>query len=185
MIPIFVKQYNSLHKLKSIDLNELFRYNGNSPEDGKTFVHCLQGKDRTGLMVALYRIQNKWPAEKAREEAIKLDFGKNLPTEVTRAYMKVMDDNSAFDIPMQSDYIADSKFNNNFQNSFAPYDSDVTPQEQYGIVNQWSTNLDFWDNREIPTDPRFVGESVPRVGEFDNYTAMNCFGPVGVGGGFV
>lgn len=43
----------------------------NSPESGRVFVHCRDGVDRTGMIVALYRINSEgWPTEKATTEAV-------------------------------------------------------------------------------------------------------------------
>lgn len=40
-----------------------------------TYIHCLHGEDRTGLVVALYRIRIQgWPKEKARKEMIDNGF---------------------------------------------------------------------------------------------------------------
>ena len=44
-----------------------------------TFIHCLHGQDRTGLAVALYRIESQfWPAKQAYQEGRKFKFGDNL-----------------------------------------------------------------------------------------------------------
>ena len=41
-----------------------------APESGRVFVHCKDGVDRTGMIVALYRIaQQGWTAEMANAEA--------------------------------------------------------------------------------------------------------------------
>lgn len=41
-----------------------------APENGPVFVHCKRGSDRTGTVVAAYRISHKgWTAECARSEA--------------------------------------------------------------------------------------------------------------------
>ncbi len=42
-----------------------------TPDDnGKTFVHCLRGKDRTGTVIACYRIQHDgWSPQRAAAEA--------------------------------------------------------------------------------------------------------------------
>ncbi len=43
------------------------------PENWPVFVHCVRGADRTGAVVACYRIeQTKWTAEKAIQEAMAL-----------------------------------------------------------------------------------------------------------------
>jgi protein tyrosine/serine phosphatase len=42
---------------------------------GPVFVHCLHGRDRTGLMTALYRVAcNGWSAEKAYAEMLECGF---------------------------------------------------------------------------------------------------------------
>jgi len=42
-------------------------------ESGRTFIHCRDGVDRTGMIVALYRIsQEGWPADAAKAEALNL-----------------------------------------------------------------------------------------------------------------
>lgn len=46
------------------------------PANQPVFVHCKRGADRTGTVVAVYRISREgWNAEKANEEAEKFGFG--------------------------------------------------------------------------------------------------------------
>lgn len=43
----------------------------------KIYIHCLRGKERTGLMVALHRIMNEgWTLEDAKEEMLEYGFSK-------------------------------------------------------------------------------------------------------------
>jgi protein tyrosine/serine phosphatase len=47
--------------------------------DKPVFVHCMQGQDRTGLIVALYRVfYEKWTPKEAHDEMIALGFHKIL-----------------------------------------------------------------------------------------------------------
>jgi tyrosine-protein phosphatase SIW14 len=47
------------------------------PENQPVFIHCEFGKDRTGLIVALYRFfQEKWSAKQAYNEMVKLGFNR-------------------------------------------------------------------------------------------------------------
>jgi tyrosine-protein phosphatase SIW14 len=42
----------------------------NNPENQPVFVHCAQGSDRTGVVIAVYRIsQDGWTGEQAKAEA--------------------------------------------------------------------------------------------------------------------
>ena len=46
---------------------------------GKVFVHCLHGQDRTGLIVAAYRVRvEHWSKAKAEKEMLKYGFHKDL-----------------------------------------------------------------------------------------------------------
>lgn len=41
-----------------------------APENGVVFVHCAKGRDRTGTIVAVYRItRDRWTGERAKKEA--------------------------------------------------------------------------------------------------------------------
>lgn len=47
-----------------------------APENQPVFVHCKRGADRTGTIVAVYRIRHDgWTAKQAIDEAKKFDFG--------------------------------------------------------------------------------------------------------------
>ncbi|MEW6056654.1 MAG: tyrosine-protein phosphatase [Bdellovibrionota bacterium] len=49
------------------------------PELQPVFIHCRYGKDRTGLLVGLYRIRYQgWQPELAYKEALELDFNRKL-----------------------------------------------------------------------------------------------------------
>src|SRR6185369_13217223 len=47
----------------------------NNPETGTAFVHCAGGRHRTGVMVAIYRLNNYgWNVEQAYKEMKEYDF---------------------------------------------------------------------------------------------------------------
>ena len=48
----------------------------NAPENQPVFIHCRRGKDRTGTIVACYRISHDgWTAEQAKDEAQRYGLG--------------------------------------------------------------------------------------------------------------
>ena len=47
-----------------------------TPENQPVFIHCKRGSDRTGTVVAIYRItQDGWTGKQANDEAKKFGFG--------------------------------------------------------------------------------------------------------------
>ncbi len=58
--------------------------------DRPTYVHCLHGKDRTGLFVAKYRTENGWTCKEAIDEAIPFGFGIGLNNSVINRYVNII-----------------------------------------------------------------------------------------------
>lgn len=57
------------------DINEIMK-DIDAPKNQPVFVHCKRGADRTGTVVAVYRITHDgWTAKQAISEAKKFDFG--------------------------------------------------------------------------------------------------------------
>jgi protein tyrosine/serine phosphatase len=49
------------------------------PANQPVFVHCMQGKDRTGLIIALYRVINEgWTPKAAHDEMMSMGFNSIL-----------------------------------------------------------------------------------------------------------
>jgi hypothetical protein len=76
IIPLLDIDRDSLDKtIKFLSKNIVELMEANKP----TYIHCVHGRDRTGLAVALYRIKGQgWSEDQALSEARKLDFGKGL-----------------------------------------------------------------------------------------------------------
>jgi hypothetical protein len=56
-----------------------------------TFIHCLHGQDRTGLVVALYRIVSQlWPAQQAYQEACKFRFGDGVSKRTKHFFVSLL-----------------------------------------------------------------------------------------------
>jgi hypothetical protein len=100
IIPFQCKNFELAQQLSTLNLIKLME--SNKP----TFVHCAQGKDRTGLFVALYRKQKGISSEVAIAEADKYDFCKGLSRGVREKFVQIInscgpfksaDENSAID----------------------------------------------------------------------------------------
>ena len=71
--------------------------------DHVTYVHCVHGRDRTGLVVALYRVKHdNWDAQKALDEALSFQFGEGIHKKEMSAWVEFLfaeaeDVNEAFD----------------------------------------------------------------------------------------
>ena len=62
-------------KPKTADIEQIIK-EINAPENQPVFVHCQRGSDRTGTVVAIYRISHdNYTAKQAIDEAKKFDFG--------------------------------------------------------------------------------------------------------------
>lgn len=103
----------------------------NSP----TFVHCVHGKDRTGFVVALFRIRQGWSLRKALLEALAIGFGTGLDDKEIRRFVSALkkaatsDDNAVSDIvTLERDGLQNVAIPVNNSSSFAP----ITPVESDG-----------------------------------------------------
>lgn len=139
MLPISAKNFAVLDKFPTMDWLEILG-------GGPTYVHCLHGKDRTGLVVALFRVQSGWPVDKAIKEADKSDFCVGLPKRVREFYTKLIrqadknsDTNNAMELPLNDGITSDSLLNPDYDiynqdpaNSFAVpfYDSTYPPKDE-------------------------------------------------------
>jgi len=174
-----------LLKLMSHDFKKLFL------EGGTTFVHCHEGKDRTGLVSAMIKCKYLGvDPEDALKEAKSLGFGIGIPPQVTHLYEKLIrsckpaqDENSADIVSQEREYIGDNRdsfLDESRQSSFSPY-LDHTRQNPmdavYTYINDQSpTRQNYPDTSLFRYDPE-KGDAVPNVGEFDNDAGQRGFGP--------
>lgn len=71
----FGTKQNKLQETKDLSNNIINLLTQSQP----VFIHCVHGRDRTGLAIALYRIKAQgWSADKAIAEADSLQFGQGL-----------------------------------------------------------------------------------------------------------
>ena len=185
----------SLLHFLSQDLRKLFL------EGGPTFVHCLEGKDRTGLACAL--VKCKFMGEdpnKAIEEAKSLGFGIGVPPKTVQLYEKVIrsckpsaDSNNADIVSNERSYVGDNRdsfLDEGQRGSFAPYE-DPTRQwpndAVYNYINDQSpTRENYPDNGTLREVHDFSERDVvPTVGIYDNDAGIHGVGPTDNGGGFI
>jgi protein tyrosine/serine phosphatase len=172
-------------------------------DGGPTYVHCLHGKDRTGLIVALFKCKYMGiKPEQAIQEAKSLGFGLGVDPKFVALYEKLIrnckpaqDNNSADIVSNEREYIGDNRdtyLDESRQDSFAPY-LDHTKQgpadSVYNyIMNQDPTRENFQSYKEKKKDnlDETGGEEVvPQVGIYNNDAGMFGTGPVFPSGGFI
>jgi hypothetical protein len=198
MCPINIQNVKQdLIKFLKHDLKKLFL------EGGPTYVHCAEGKDRTGLAVALVQCKflGKTP-EEAIEEAKSLGFGLNAPPKPIHLFEKIIesckpekDSNSADIVSNEREYISDNRdsfLDEGHQGSFAPYLNETKQNPQDALYNfvmeQNPTRENYHHGKPIKEyDPEAdeIPEGVPAVGVYDNDAGGRGFGPTENPGGFI
>jgi hypothetical protein len=199
MCPIDIHNVKQdLIKFLEHDLKKLFL------EGGPTYVHCAQGKDRTGMAVALVQCKylGKDP-EDALEEAKSLGFGIDVPEKPIELFEKLIrsckpakDDNQADIVSQEREYISDNRdtfLDEGHQGSFAPYLNQTRQNPADALYNfvmeQNPTRENYHHGKPIKEyDPEAdeIPEGVPMVGVYDNDTGGRGFGPVEPNpGGFI
>lgn len=176
---------SSLYDFISQDMKKLFL------EGGPTFVHCKEGKDRTGLACALIKCKYMgMDPEKAIQEARSLGFGIGVPHKMTQSFENIIrhckpdkDVNGADIVSNEREYKGDNRdsfLDEGHQGSFAPH-LDQTKHYPMDIVypsilDQSPTRQNYPDTSLFRHDPE-KGAVIPNVGEFDNDAGQRGFGP--------
>lgn len=189
-LPIDFDSVNKgLFNILKYDLKDLLLSNG------PTFVHCHAGKDRTGLIIALFKCKYMgMDPEDAIKEAKSLDFGLNLDPNITNLFEKIIrscksnkkntDVNSLQAgniVSRQREYKSDNRdtfLDESRQGSFAPY---LTPTRQnpfdalYVYINDQSPTR---ENYNRPVEEAKEKDVIPLVGVFNNDAGVRGVGPV-------
>lgn len=189
--------YNVLsHNLKTLLL-----------DGGPTYLHCAAGKDRTGLLAALFKCKYMgMNPEDAITEAKSLGFGIGISPETTHLYEKIIrsckpskdpDVNSADIVGNERDYIGDNRdsyLDEAQRGSFAPY-LDHTRQNPmdavYVYINDQSPTREnyqqTWKEPKERLEEDAINshdDTIPQVGVFNNDAGQGGFGPTENYGGF-
>jgi Tyrosine phosphatase family len=192
MLPIDIENLGTLVYFLSQNIKNLL-------ENGKpTFIHCMEGKDRTGLAIAIYRCQVQgWSAEKAIKEANQLGFGVGVPIDIVDLYKRIIkkeskdkqDINNADIVSNVRETGPDFTLDNLEMQSWSPYwdyrikrypdnDVQINYDEQYKARNDEQPNdiLDMEINESI----------MPQSGTYDQAgPGMNGLAPSSVGSGIM
>lgn len=161
-------------------------------DGGPTYVHCHEGKDRTGLMVALFKCKYMgMDPRKALEEAKSLGFGIGMHPATVHLYEKLImsckqakpDDNSADIVSNERTYVGDNRDSFLDEVHRGDFSAQLDHTRQNPMDALWGYQLDQSPTRQnYPDTPLFeydpqIGGVVPNVGEFDNDSGQRGFGP--------
>jgi Tyrosine phosphatase family len=192
----------SLYHILGHDLKHLLL------DGGPTYFHCHEGKDRTGLVAALFKCKYMgMNPDDAIIEAKSLGFGVGIPPGTTHLYEKIIrsckpnkdpDVNSADIVGNEREYIGDNRdsyLDESRQSSWAPY-LDHTRQDPmdavYVYINDQSPTRQNYDQTWRQPKERLEDDAInshddqtiPQVGVFDNDAGARGFGPTENYGGF-
>jgi protein tyrosine/serine phosphatase len=195
-IPIDIGKKSSLIKFLHYGIKNLLG-------GEKVFVGCMQGKDRTGLAVAMYRCEHDhWSCGKALKEAKKYGFGMGVDPKVIKLYKKLIaqscgckdeDMSFAYDIVSNqreypSDY-ADYSLGAWEQQSWGPYEDYRVREFPYADTypnagDQYPSREDFGLDDSDALNVENI--DVPQVGQFDQNTqGISGAGPSMMGSGTI
>jgi len=196
MLPIDGSRESLIDFLRH-DLGKLFL------EDGPTLVHCAEGRDRTGLAVAMVKCKYMGLLPKdAIKEAKTFGFGDGLNPKLVHLFEQIIkscnpdkDLNKADIVSNEREYISDNRsgiLDEGHGGSFAPFLSKMRQwpydpvyldvQDQSPTRENYQT--DWADKKKQETDLD-EGEEVPLVGEYNNNAGVAGFGPTLNPGGFI
>ncbi len=192
-IPIDMKSMEPIAQLLSYNLKDLLI------KGGPTFVHCREGKDRTGMVVAMFECQYMGKTcNEAIAEAKSMGFGLGLNPKVTKFYEKIIChscnekhdhanlkhiDNNSADIVDNNRDEAEVILDNVSMKSFAPYSDTMSSFPYLAKNDQYPTRENVDLKQDLKEDPS-TGNNVPLVGLYDNDAGIKGVGPVDNGGGF-
>lgn len=187
-----------LLKLLSYDLHDLLM------GGGPTFFHCLEGKDRTGFVAALFKcMYMDYTYEQAMAEAKSLGFGVGVNPFIVGLYSNILkkkckekEEIKSKDsiVSNERSYKADRDGRGSYldqatQGSFAPY---ISKTRQYPYDNVYNPGYDQYptrNNLDQSINPYLeVSEDkvdIPNVGTYSNIAGPMGSSPINFYSGFL
>lgn len=169
-------------------------------DNGPTFLHCHEGKDRTGLVSALFKCKYMGmdPA-KSIEEAKSLGFGIGVDPKIVKLFEKLImnvkqekDINSADIVANERQYIGDNRdsfLDEGHQGSFAPYLSETRQYPMDKVYNETNdqspTRENYEDYKTVKENKENNLENIPLVGIYNNDAGGRGAGVTENMGGFI
>lgn len=159
--------------------------------NGPTFIHCLHGKDRTGLIIALFQCKYMGISpKKALEEAKLFGFGVGVDPDIVDLYEKLIKSCNQEKDLNNADIVSNERDSHELYpeqdyKSFAPF-LDFTRQYPEDFVynninNQSQTRENYNSVFKIKENKK----SIPLVGIFNNDSGIHGAGPTEPVGGFI
>jgi protein tyrosine/serine phosphatase len=177
-------------------------------DNGPTFIHCSEGKDRTGFVAAMFKcLYMDWDYDQAMEEAKSLGFGVGVNPFIIGLYsnilkkickekeikdnMEEVEDLETI-VSNQRSYAEKGDGRGSYldqatQGSWAPQISRTRQypyDSTYNSINDQSPTRDNW-NHEISPYRDGGGVEMPLVGLYDMNAGVRGFGPAEPFGGFI
>lgn len=200
MLPINIGKRSTLMNFLGHNIPKLF------DDGGPTFVHCAEGKDRTGLACAMYRCEAEgWSCGKAIKEARSLGFGLGVDPKVVKLYNKIVKkscgckDKDMHDVSYAYDIVSnerDMPYGNytlgpNEQQSWSPFEDYRVKEFPYtkqeiDWPEQYQSREDYGLDDRTEDSSRDYGKGFPQAGGWDTSTnGIMGAGPSMVGSGYI
>jgi Tyrosine phosphatase family len=193
IIPIDATELEPMAELLNWNLKELLI------DNGPTYVHCIQGKDRTGMVIAMYECAIEGVSYyKAMQHAKALGFGVGLPPQITRFYEKAVrsyckkaEDNNSADIvdnerQWRTEYRDSYLDEADMKGGWGPFQDPAIREYPFARVYDYAydpkDNTRDWKNTDIDLEET---KGTPLVGQYESDAGIHGTGPVETGSGFI
>lgn len=182
---------SSVNEILNTDLNDLLN-------TVPTFIHCAAGKDRTGFVVALFKVKILGESpDYAIKEAKKIGMGVFVPKSfrktikyyenILKSFASIVD--SIVDKNDTHEWRRDSVLEDVFEHTFAPYldETQTYPANIYSPLSEQDVVRNNGGKQEQTNEGYGEGDEhhFPLNGVFDNAGGVEGVGPTLNSGGFI